>query len=474
MTAVAGDLPVFADTTGQNIEDSGTGLTGLLAQISALQSDVTALQSALSPNPIDVFLIAGQSNATGTGNGIGGTSPTVPHGMVLQYKYTAGTISDANEPIGDGNSQSHTGSAWPSFGLTYYNAIGHKVLFVPSAFGGTNQSSQADQWAGESGQPNVNWDAPGSNVGSTLWQISVNNLNAAMAAAVVAGYQPIFKGVLWCQGENDAGAIIASSGVYTVAVYQAALAAMIARYRAASIGPAGNQTTYPEMPFYIFQTGCDQSGDATAYQSIRGAQATIAAADSYTSIVFSGAIDFVYTSPQLIQTSPNSLHYTVNGYNKMGHDGAQGVLLGGESNSRVAKTRETLRLSSYSGTGVGGGSGTGAGNIYYLGDGITGANPDGDANVWVLSPVTGRAKNLRFYAKGNNMGTGQSITATVFVAGVATSISCAVNDADRGLSSDTLDEAVVVAGQSISLKVLFTAGISNAISFSASLELDNP
>ena|ERR1700730_4601168 len=27
--------------------------------------------------------------------------------------------------------------AWPSFGVTYYNLTGHKILFVPSAIGGT-------------------------------------------------------------------------------------------------------------------------------------------------------------------------------------------------------------------------------------------------------------------------------------------------------------------------------------------------
>src|SRR5271166_2666730 len=103
-----------------------------------------------SPNPIDVFPIGGQSNALGQAPmSTLSQSPHVPSGKVLQYYL--GSISDANDPVGN----SVYGSAWPSFGITYYNATGRNVAFVPAAVGATGQSSKADVGLG-------NWDASGT------------------------------------------------------------------------------------------------------------------------------------------------------------------------------------------------------------------------------------------------------------------------------------------------------------------------
>lgn len=137
---------------------------------------------------IDVFAIGGQSNAQGQG-GDATLSPIVPAGKVFQY--SAGVMSAGNDPVGN----AAPSSAWPAFGSALYGATGRPVLLVPSAVGGTNQSALITIGS-------THWD-----IGGTLAPALVTNVNAAMAAARAAGYTPTFRGILWLQGENDAGAI---------------------------------------------------------------------------------------------------------------------------------------------------------------------------------------------------------------------------------------------------------------------------
>lgn len=242
---------------------------------------------------VDVYLIGGQSN--GVGQGTAASSPTVPTGKVLQVN--GSTITDANDPVGSAN----TGSAWPTFGLTYFNATGRRVAFVPAAVDGTAQTAAADTGAG-------NWDASG-----TMYSLSVAALNAALTALDAAGYDATLKGILWCQGEQDGGGI--NSSLITEAAYKGALAAMIARYRAAY----GAQ-----LPFYIFRTGTFVGQSDVGYFEVRDAQEQVAAADPYTFIVFRNAIDFPVRN--LIQV--DNEHYTQAGYNEMGQVGASAVVSG--------------------------------------------------------------------------------------------------------------------------------------------------
>lgn len=249
---------------------------------------------AADVSTVDVYLVAGQSNAQG--QGVSATSVTVPTGKVLQWKSSA--ISDANDPVGNAN----TGSAWPNFGLNYYNATGRKILFVPAAVAGTTQVAAADRGNG-------NWDA-----GGTLWGLSVAAVTAAMAGATAAGYNPVFKGVLWCQGESDGDAINGVAPTTTQAAYQAALIAMILRYR----------TTYgAQMPFYIHVTGYGLQGAGDAgYALVRASQRIVRDSDTHTFIVFENAVDY----PGLGLMQVDGYHYTQPGYNTMGQISAMNVI----------------------------------------------------------------------------------------------------------------------------------------------------
>jgi lysophospholipase L1-like esterase len=287
---------------------SGTTLTNVTVNgVSGLTaSDIpdlsgTYLTRAGGVNDIDVFLIAGQSNAEGYDNTTSG--PTITPGTAYQYYsairtvpqdtytniITNGVISPANDPVGNAS----TGSAWPQFAITYYAKTGHKVAFVPAAVGATSLiATDSNIWG--------NWSPTGQLFGN-----SVTDLNKAMAAFQAAGYNPHFVGVLWDQGESDT---YAGNG----AAYQSALQTLIANYRA-QFGA--------NMPFYIFRTGTEVGQNDEPFAEIRNAQEAVAAADSNTFVVFRNAVDF----PARGLMNNDGTHYSQAGYNEMGNIGAEAI-----------------------------------------------------------------------------------------------------------------------------------------------------
>lgn len=255
-------------------------------------NDTAWLTSNYTLKPIDVFLIAGQSNAQGWVTPA--TSPTVPAGKV--YQYYNGLFSAANDPVGNAN----TGSAWPAFGIEYNAITGRLVCFVPAAFAGTSQTVAANTGQGT-------WDTTG-----TLFDTSVARLNAALIYLIQNRYAPVFKGILWCQGENDANAI--NTSLINQTTYILAFQKMIGRYR----GVYGKN-----MPFYIFKTGTIQTGSDVGYASVRAAQEQVSNTDSLTVIVFRGAYDF--KARGMMQST---YHYTQPAYNEMGRIAADNIVGG--------------------------------------------------------------------------------------------------------------------------------------------------
>lgn len=253
-------------------------------------------------NSIDVFLVAGQSNAMGVGDSA--LSPKVSQN-VLQVN--TGAITLANDPIGAdigvSSNRAVTGSAWPAFGNTYYDATGRKIAFIPSARDGSSQTDAAKT------NSFGTWDTTG-----VLFDSAVARVNSSMAALAAAGFYPMFKGVLWCQGEADGKAI--NRGLITQADYIAALKKMVGKFR--------NQLSLPKMPFYIFRTGTKTDTLDAGYKLIRDAQQIVASIDTFnTKVVFYNAIDF-----QARGMLSDVAHYTQAGYNEMGALGAAAVVSG--------------------------------------------------------------------------------------------------------------------------------------------------
>lgn len=268
----------------------------------------------MSTSTIDVFLIGGQSNAVGEGNA--SSSMQVASGTA--YQYYNGAITLANDPVGPAGNQSNIpagalgGSAWPAFAVAYTRATGHRIGFVPAAVAGSSMEYQADDGHG-------NWDVPAH--GGTLYGTSNTLLTSAMTAYRNYGFAPVFKGILWSQGEADASNINAGTVGVSQANYISAFETMITNYK----------TIYgTSTPLYIFETGNVGSVQSDAgYAQIRAAQELVArsaasnslGSDTYAKLVFQNALSF--QTRGLMQA--DQIHYSQFGYNEMGTVGASNV-----------------------------------------------------------------------------------------------------------------------------------------------------
>lgn len=246
------------------------------------------------PNEIDVFLIAGQSNAKGRATDA--PSPIITGDDILQVNNNVITV--ANDPVGVGINQAVNYSAWPQFGITYNELTGRKVAFVPTAVSGTGQQANTDIGFG-------NWSTSG-----TLFNTSVTKLNNSLEALTTAGYIPVFKGILWIQGENDADGI--NNSTATQAGYITALQTMLTNYRA---------IYGATMNFWMVRIGTRVGFSDVGYAQIRDAQETVAATDPYTHIIYRGTVEFPARG-----LMNDAYHYKVEGYNEIGRIGASEVI----------------------------------------------------------------------------------------------------------------------------------------------------
>jgi hypothetical protein len=199
-------------------------------------SDPVAISRSTShtSEPTDVFLVAGQSNARGP---LGlSTYPTL--------KASIGTFS-----------------AWPSFAVEYHRLTGRDVSIVNARVGGSSQTWQSDR-----GRGNGSWDSRG-----TLW---------AQSVAMLDSFTAVPAGIIWVQGEADAGAIY--RGTLTRSQYERALQAMILRYR----------EKYGPVPFYIVRTGRLDARDTDGHKAVRRAQERVALNDPLTWVVYERAVTF--------------------------------------------------------------------------------------------------------------------------------------------------------------------------------------
>lgn len=285
-----------------------------------ISGDVTTVVNSAVSNAIgggvtakeemDVFLIAGQSNARGMAQGTG--PGPVPQANTI-YQYFSSALSAVTGEVGSPTG----GSAWPSFGITWNRITGRKICFVPTAVNATSQLAAADSGSG-------NWSTTG-----TLYSNSVTKTQEAITAVTNAGYVPVFRGVLWSQGENDANSINAAT--VTQAQYITEFQTMIANYRA---------TFGSRMPFYIFKIGTRTDVSDAGYASIRQAQEIVAQADSIdTKIVFRDAYEF-NTRGLMVDI----VHYTQTGYNLMGEGGAANILNDAVFNSKMISVSSVSEL----------------------------------------------------------------------------------------------------------------------------------
>lgn len=245
--------------------------------------------------PMDVFLIAGQSNGKGKGNG--SLSPDPQPGTVFHYYLDA--FSQVTNEVG----AAETGSAWPSFGITWKQVSGRKICFVPRAVNSTALSATINNFG------SGNWSPSG-----THFPASVIAVQDAMTAIAAAGYLPVFRGVLWSQGETDAIAV--NNATTTPELYVTQLLQLIADYRS-EFGS--------DMLFAIMKTGTRTDESDIGYAAIRAAQEEVILSDVLRNKMgYRRTVDF----PGLGYMS-DVVHYSQIGYNEIGREMVY-VILGGK------------------------------------------------------------------------------------------------------------------------------------------------
>jgi len=249
----------------------------------------TGLEDPPAIETADVFLIGGQSNATGHGSSEASRPP--PDGRAFEH-----VPHEGFEPLADPVGTAKTGSAWPAFAEAYWAASRRHAVYVPASVGGTSVHPAAnDNWWGESGG---------------LLYRALGRLRSAIVNLQLAGITPRFRGLLWHQGETDAGAI--DDGRIEPADYRLAFETMIERYRR-EIGDR-------QAPVYVFGLGRRSDGDRRGFREVRRIQRAVAAADPNVWLVFEGAVGFPAEGKM-----KDTLHYNQDGLDEMGRVGGRTV-----------------------------------------------------------------------------------------------------------------------------------------------------
>lgn len=235
--------------------------------------------------PIDVFLVAGQSNAQGRAPD-STLSPDTVAGLAHEYT-TAGVVVQLADPVGNANA----GSAWPSFANTLTGHSSVPMCISAAAVGGTWLLPEYGTTAG------THWGE-----GSSLFATSVSRGLATMAGLVSAGWEPTLRGILWSQGEWDGMSGNADPDLEVK--YKAALIALFGRYKTA--------LSVPDLRFYVSRTG-NHSNYPSGFSAVRAAQEAACAETPGMVMAYTGAIDYLAQGMM-----SDSFHYTQVGYNLMG------------------------------------------------------------------------------------------------------------------------------------------------------------
>lgn len=184
----------------------------------------SADEATLPEGNVDIYLIAGQSNAVGY-SPKGTENATYENvwyvGDVDRNKDKNGAAENMkdvstykNVTAGMGKSSDHIG---PEYGMakalnSYYSSSNRKALIVKSAAGGTHIAYTGGQsatfgnwlpsslWSANNANPSENGDSDPNGV---QYYHFIENFKAAYTELKAEGYTPVVKGMVWMQGESD-------------------------------------------------------------------------------------------------------------------------------------------------------------------------------------------------------------------------------------------------------------------------------
>lgn len=149
--------------------------------------------STAHAEPIEVFVLAGQSNATWR-QGVGSLPLVLQQQTWLYRPWVTGGLG-GGEPAAGFSTYDAVGQGWgpeATLGDTLADSLGpDQFAIVHFSQGGTSLY--------------YDWNVTGPVQGDVLYAACVAFVRESLAQLVEAGYEPQLKAVFWVQGEDDAG-----------------------------------------------------------------------------------------------------------------------------------------------------------------------------------------------------------------------------------------------------------------------------
>ncbi len=266
------------------------------------------LLCSIADAQIRQYLVAGQSNARG--RGLAALAPTIDTLTSFEFRPDSNSLVSLQDPVGvdfGGFQAAATGSPWPAFAKQYYDITSDTTVLIPAARGGSGVHLT-------SSAVGTNWSSIG-----LLYTLALFKTNQARAIT-----NEELDGVIWLQGETDAGRI--TFGAINGDDYRDALIDLINRFR---------MDHGCHLPFYIILVGTNTEDDTLGYDEVRAAQEEVADIMPHTYIIHEDTQFF----PDWGWMSDN-VHYSQDGYNHVGEIGATNLTAIENEYYRITKSSD--------------------------------------------------------------------------------------------------------------------------------------
>lgn len=207
-------------------------------------------QNSLTAQKLQLFLLAGQSNAVGQGDSL--KSVVCNPNTAFEFDASGNRFVPLKDPAGKSwrlFQRAATGSIAPAFAKRLNELSNRSVYMVTAARGGASCHRKAEM--ADFGT----WDSCGK-----LFGLAVEKTKMAETKAGVS-----LSGIIWIQGERDANAML--TGQLSKEEYRQALVNVIQRFR---------KEFGKRLPFYIIQSAFQQDKAPEGCQTVRDVQAEVA------------------------------------------------------------------------------------------------------------------------------------------------------------------------------------------------------
>ena len=246
--------------------------------------------------PYLLFIVAGQSNAVGTGPSPGYEDASYC-GLYWDWKdQKAKSLKPLRDPV----YRSVKGSAWPSFARKIFELTGRKVIILNVAWGGAAVTNI---------NPNNSWyqDATVTSLRRTDATREWTDMDAELKAKDI---QYELAGMMWIQGEAECARV--GAGTITVQDYIDGTLDVFKYFR--------ELTNTAELPIYLAQIGYYKHAMANpellgGYEQVRKAQLDLCKEHETDSIFMASELPGTYFKAGYMQ---DAIHYNQRGYNSLG------------------------------------------------------------------------------------------------------------------------------------------------------------